>query len=74
MSRSPAFERVLYVTAAAGDPMFIPGNCQAPTNSHDNADNGTTAQRQAACESLVSVDSNGDDLGIAVEPGTLTPR
>mgnify|MGYP001251545904 CR=1 FL=1 len=36
------------VTTAATDQFFIPGNCQAPTNSHDNPDNGTVAQRRAA--------------------------
>ena len=35
-----------------GDQLFIPGNCQAPTNSHDNPDNGTTAQRLASCLAL----------------------
>ena len=36
----PAFSSVEYFIAATGDNMFIPGNCQAPTNSHDNPDNG----------------------------------
>lgn len=39
---------VEYAVNTAGDQFFIPGNCQAPTNSHDNPDNGTTAQRVAA--------------------------
>ena len=36
---------VEYYINEAGDNIFIPGNCQAPTNSHDNPDNGTKAQR-----------------------------
>jgi hypothetical protein len=48
----PAFSSVEYYIKATGDNMFIPGNCQAPTNSHDNPDNGTKAQRQAQCEKL----------------------
>ena len=40
---------VEYYVANAGDPPFIPGNCQVPTNSHDNPDNGTNAERTAAC-------------------------
>lgn len=39
---------VEYTVAATGDQFFIPGNCQAPTNSHDNPDNGTSAQRVTA--------------------------
>ena len=36
----------------ATDPIFVPGNCQAPTNSHDNPNNGTDPERQAQCEKL----------------------
>lgn len=43
---------VEYMVHTTGDPFFIPGNCQAPTNSHDNPDNGTNAQRLAQCEKL----------------------
>lgn len=39
---------VEYAVKTLGDQFFIPGNCQAPTNSHDNPDNGTPAERQAA--------------------------
>lgn len=39
---------VNYVVNTTGDQLFIPGNCQAPTNSHDNPDNGTPAERKAA--------------------------
>ena len=35
------------VNVLATDQLFIPGNCQAPTTSHDNPDNGTMAQRKA---------------------------
>ena len=53
MARNPAFERVWYVTPTATAPLFIPGNCQAPTNSHDNPNNGTDVQREASCQELV---------------------
>ena len=39
---------VEYAVETAGDQFFIPGNCQAPTNSHDNPDNGTSAERVSA--------------------------
>ena len=41
-----------YMVNKATDPIFIPGNCQAPTNSHDNPNNGTDEQRQAQCLKL----------------------
>tara|TARA_X000000368_G_scaffold106300_1_gene82442 strand:+ start:379 stop:561 length:183 start_codon:yes stop_codon:yes gene_type:complete len=37
-----------YTVKTTGDPLFIPGNCQAPTNSHDNPDNGTKTERAAS--------------------------
>ena len=43
-----ATHTVEYYVATTGDQLFIPGNCQAPTTSHDNPDNGTLAQRKAA--------------------------
>ena len=43
---------VEYAVKTTGDQLFIPGNCQAPTNSHDNPDNGTKAERQAQCAKL----------------------
>ena len=43
---------VEYYINATGDNIFIPGNCQAPTNSHDNPDNRTKAERQAQCAKL----------------------
>ena len=52
MARETAFDSVEYYVATAGDPAFIPGNCQAPTTSHDNPDNGTTTERQAQCVKL----------------------
>ena len=48
-----------YVVAATGDPLFIPGNCQAPTNSPDNPDNGTKAERLA---SNLQTSPNGEEL------------
>jgi len=74
MARNPAFERVFYVTPTATAPLFIPGNCQAPTNSHDNPNNGTDVQREASCQQLVDVDGSAAALGVAVTPGTLVPR
>ena len=41
-----------YVVSTTGDNFFQPGNCQAPSNSHDNPDNGTTAQKLASCQAL----------------------
>ena len=66
---------VEYTVALPTDPPFIPGNVQAPTNSHDNPDNGTDAERVAGCMKLspdaVVVQATG---GIAeatlTEPGT----
>ena len=49
MAYTPAIDSVTYYIKTAGDNAFIPGNCQAPTNSHDNPDNGTKVQRQASC-------------------------
>jgi hypothetical protein len=43
---------VEYMVKTTGDQWFVPGNCQAPTNSHDNPDNGTKAQRLAQCGKL----------------------
>ena len=49
MAYTSAIDSVKYMVAADGNPPFIPGNCQAPTNSHDNEDNGTLAQRKTQC-------------------------
>jgi hypothetical protein len=43
---------VEYAVKVTGDQWFIPGNVQAPVNSHDNPDNGTKAQRLAGCQAL----------------------
>lgn len=43
---------VEYYINETGDNIFIPGNCQTPTNSHDNPGNGTKAERQAQCAKL----------------------
>ena len=43
-----ATHTVEYYVTTTGDQLFIPGNCQEPTNSHDNPDNGTKAERKAA--------------------------
>ncbi len=50
MAYEPAIDSVTYYVADAANNAFIPGNCQEPTNSHDNPDNGTMAQRQSSCE------------------------
>ena len=49
MAYTSAIESVKYMVAADGNPPFIPGNCQAPTNSHDNPNNGSLAQRKTQC-------------------------
>ncbi len=41
-----------YYVSNEGDAPFIPGNCQEPTNSHDNPDNGTNEERTAQCLKL----------------------
>ena len=52
MPYNPAIDSITYYVADAANNAFIPGNCQAPANSHDNPDNGTKAQRQTQCEIL----------------------
>ena len=47
---------VEYMVKTTGDNWFIPGNCQEPTNSHDNPDNGSKAER-AASNVLTSPDA-----------------
>jgi len=49
MAYTSSIESVKYMVAADLDPPFIPGNCQQPTNSHDNPNNGTLAQRKTQC-------------------------
>ena len=53
---------VEYAVKTTGDQFFIPGNCQAPTNSHDNPDNGTVAERLAANK---STSPNGVEVVVA---------
>ena len=72
----PATFRVLYVTNASTDPLFIPGNNQAEAaqeadRSHDNPDNGDVSERLANCRSLVGLDTGDANIGVAVQPGTL---
>ena len=66
MSRSPAFSRVLYVTNAETDRWFVP-----TTGYGDNADSGTTAQQLAQCQVMVDEDTDGNQIGEAVQAGTL---
>ena len=49
MAYEPALTSVTYSAASTTAQPFIPGNCQAPTNSHDNPNNGTEAQRRTSC-------------------------
>ena len=68
-ARNPAFSRVLYVTENSTDQWFIP-----TTGFGDNPNSGTMAERLAACEELVgNFAGTTDDVGVAVEPHTLTP-
>ena len=67
-NRDPAFDRVLYVTAASGNEWFIP-----TTGYGDNPDSGTMAQRLDACEELLGRDTGNSnrDVGLAVQPNSL---
>ena len=49
MAYTSAVESVKYMVNADLDNPFIPGNCQEPTNTHDNPDNGTVSQRKTQC-------------------------
>ena len=49
MAYTSSVTDVIYYVHEDGDPPFIPGNCQAPTNSHDNPNNGTLSQRKTSC-------------------------
>ena len=49
MAYTSSISAVKYMVNADLDNPFIPGNCQEPTNSHDNANNGTIAQRKTQC-------------------------
>ena len=55
---------VEYAVNTTGDQLFIPCNCQEPTTSHDNPDNGTTAERKAA---NVATAPNGIEKPFPVE-------
>ena len=67
VNEMPATFRVLYVTNASDDPLFIPGN-QA---EGDNPASGSKAQRLADCRNLVGVDTGDANIGVAVQPNTL---
>ena len=49
MAYAPDIDSVTYYGQSTSSQPFIPGNCQAPTNSHDNPNNGTQAQRKTSC-------------------------
>ena len=59
--------RVMYVTNASDDALFIPGN----QSQGDNPDSGTTAQRLADCQELVGVQKtdSSKQVGQACKPG-----
>ena len=63
----PATFRVLYPTQNSTDQLFIPGN-QA---EGDNPDSGSMAQRPADCQNLVGVDTDDNNIGVAVQANTL---
>jgi len=67
VNEMPATFRVLYPTHNSTDQLFVPGN-QA---EGDNPDSGTMAQRLADCHNLVGEDTGDDNIGVAVQPGTL---
>ena len=78
MARTPAFERVLYVTAQATDRWFIPS--EGPEISEDEPYDGLNLDKSMAdqldqCELLVSHRDDDDaantQIGEAVQPGTL---
>ena len=64
MAYTPDIDSVTYYSTSTSQQPFIPGNCQAPTNSPDNPDNGTTAQRKAACieTSPMAVTAKGENV------------
>ena len=64
--RTPAFSRVLYVTAAADDQWFIP-----TTGYGDNPNSGTMAQRLDQCETMLDTNAAGEQIGQAVQPDSL---
>ena len=66
MARTPAFSNVLYVTAASTDQWFIP-----TTGRGDNPDSGTMAQRLDQCEQMLDVDGDANQIGKAVQAGSL---
>jgi len=66
MSRTPAFNRVLYVTAAANDRYFIPVN----SDVHGGG-TPTMAEQVTECNTLLDVDSDGNNIGKPVQANTL---
>ena len=67
VNEMPTTFRVLYPTHNSTDQLFVPGN-QA---EGDNPDSGSMAQRLADCRNLVGVDSGDNNIGVAVQAGTL---
>ena len=63
---TPAFNRVLYVTAAENDQWFIP-----TTGRGDNPDSGTMAQRLTQCQNMVGTKADDTQIGKAVQADTL---
>ena len=67
VNQMPTNFRVLYPTHNSTDQLFVPGN-QA---EGDNPDSGSMAQRLADCRNLVGEDTDDNNIGVAVRPGTL---
>lgn len=67
-TRSPAFNRVLYVTSASTDRWFQPVN----TDEHGGGD-GDMADQLGECQNLVGTDTGHSNrqIGKAVQAGTL---
>jgi len=74
MARDPAFSRVLYPTAQATDRLFIPsrGPEISEAEPYDGLNlNQTMANQLAQCQALIDEDTDGNEIGVAVQAGTL---
>ena len=65
-TRTPAFKRVLYVTAAADDRYFIPVN----SDTHGGG-TPTKAEQVAECKTLVGTDASSAEIAKPVKATTL---
>ena len=80
--RTVSFARVLYVTNESTDQWFQPGGATSSgtrqnSEQMDNVNQGTMAERLAHCRNQVGTRDDADpdtvanQLGVAVQPGTL---